>query len=406
MTVSAPIPTRHDFVGNDVATSFSYTLKIDVKTHVRLVHTDSAGVENGLADPLVVDVDYTVNGVGDAGGGTVDFPKAGSVYSTLATGEKLSIIYNLPIAQETDVPNLGRVFNEDIEKALDYITVLVNQLQEKFDRSIMLPEGSTLTDIDFPEGTSAAVRATKVAAWNSVGTALELLTPTIIDAVSVIAVKGDIAQGDAGGDAAKLAIGGTGSILSVVAGLLAYTTIGSANDTMQVVGGVPAWVTNPSINSPIIASFANAPHDHTNAAEGGLLTFRSVTLIIEPGATPGTNINVTEAAASLNYNSPTITNAANLAKSGSSGSFSLDAGGIVLTMDITENITGVISQSVLIHDINSSSTTEMYTPWCLVTGNNLAISFIKRGGQAQADMTAIFDAGDLVDIMIGYVTDS
>lgn len=174
MTISAVIPTRHDFTGNDVNESFSYTIKISNQTHIKLVHTDTDGVENALADPLVVDVDYTVNGVGDAGGGTVDFPKGGSVYSTLASGEKLSILYVFPIEQELDLPNLGRMFNESVEDQLDFMTVLHNQSQEKFDRSIKLVEGSTLTDIAWPEGADAAARKNKLVAWNDDSDALEL----------------------------------------------------------------------------------------------------------------------------------------------------------------------------------------------------------------------------------------
>ena len=291
MTTSATIPTRHNFTGNDVATSFSYTVKISNQAHIKLVHTDSAGVENGLADPPVVDVDYTVNGVGDTGGGTVDFPKAGSVYSTLATGEKLSILYVFPLEQQTDLPNTGRVFNESVEDQLDYNVHLTNQLKEKIDRSIQLVLGSTLTDIFFPEGTSADNRKLKGSRWNNAGTALELVSLISSTNVDPVAVKGDLIQGDDNGDAGKLAIGGTGAILSVVSGLLAYTAIGSTNDTLQVVGGVPAWVTNPTIADftnathdhadaagggntllvPTIASFANAAHNHLNAAGGGTL---------------------------------------------------------------------------------------------------------------------------------------
>lgn len=174
MTLSAVIPTRHNFTGNDVNESFSYTVKITDQDHIKLVHTDTDGLENTLADPLVVDVDYTVNGVDAAGGGTVDFPKAGSVYSTLATGEKLAIIYVFPIEQGLDLPNLGRMFNEAVEDQLDYMTILHNQAQEKFNRSIKLVEGSTLTDIAWPEGADAAARKNKLIAWNDDSDALEL----------------------------------------------------------------------------------------------------------------------------------------------------------------------------------------------------------------------------------------
>ena len=237
MTIAAIIPTRHNFVGNGVATSFSYAVKIRDKSHIKLVHTNSSGGEN----TLVVDVDYTVNGVDAVGGGTVDFPKAGSLYSTLATGEKLSILYVFPIEQTTDIPNTGRVFNETIEDQLDYITVLINQHEEKFNRSLKLLKGSTLIDIDFPEGISAANRATKGSRWNSAGTALEMITLTPGANIDPIAVKGDIIQGDAVGNADKLAIGAQGAILNVVSGLLAYLPIGAAGDILSVVSGLLAY---------------------------------------------------------------------------------------------------------------------------------------------------------------------
>ncbi len=236
MTLSAPIPTRHDYAGNDVTENFSYSNKIDDKGHLELVHTDASGAEN-LLGALVVDVDYTVNDVGVEGGGSVDFPKAGSIYSTLATGEKLAILYVLPIEQTTDVPNLGRVFNESIEGQLDYMTMVINQLQEQLDRTITLVKGSSLAEIEFPEGASAANRASKLAAWDATGLFLELVAIGGVANVDPIASKGDIVQGNASGDAAKLAIGGTGSLLNVASGLLEYLTVGSNNQVLSIFSG-------------------------------------------------------------------------------------------------------------------------------------------------------------------------
>ena len=170
MTISATIPTRHNSSGNGSATSFSYTVKIAASSDLKLVHTTSAGVET----TLVNNTDYTVNGAGDAGGGTVDFPKGGSSYSTLASGEKLAIIYAYPIEQTTDLPNTGRIFNESVEDQLDYITVLNNQHEEKFDRAVLLTEGSTMTGLTMPEGADANARKNKAIIWNEAGNDFEL----------------------------------------------------------------------------------------------------------------------------------------------------------------------------------------------------------------------------------------
>ncbi len=132
--------------------------------------------------------------------------------------------------------------------------------------------------------------------------------------------------------------------------------------------------------------------------------FRSIGLRLQPGATPGTNINATVLGGTFGYNLPSTTDTTDLAKSGSGGSFALDADGKVLTFDITENITGVLGATVSIHDLNTSSTTEMYTVQAQTSSNNLNISLIKRGTSANVDLTTILDAGDLCDVLIPYVT--
>jgi hypothetical protein len=134
---------------------------------------------------------------------------------------------------------------------------------------------------------------------------------------------------------------------------------------------------------------------------------RSTRLNFQPGATPGTNINVsTNDGGGRSYNSPSITNATNLAKSGTSGSFSLNAAGTILTLNLTEDVIGCLGISIVIHDINSSSTTEMYFPDFTVVGSNIDLRLRQRGGTAVVDLTTILDAGDRFDIMMSYITSS
>ncbi len=134
---------------------------------------------------------------------------------------------------------------------------------------------------------------------------------------------------------------------------------------------------------------------------------RSIYLMIEPGASAGTNITVTEEpSAGSSFNRPTITGAADLAKSGSIGSFALNGGGTILTMNITENIIGLLGVSISVHDINSSSTTEMYFPLVAISSNNLSISLTKRPGTIPVDLTSVMDAGDAVEMYISFITSS
>ena len=134
--------------------------------------------------------------------------------------------------------------------------------------------------------------------------------------------------------------------------------------------------------------------------------FRGTSFALEPGATPGTNINITQQSSNFGHNIPTITNATDLAKSGSSGSFALNAGGTEITMDITEAVVGVISASVIVHDLNASSTTagDIWVPFVQASSNNLLINLKQVGGDATEDLTTILQAGDKCTIMICYIT--
>ena len=157
-----------------------------------------------------------------------------------------------------------------------------------------------------------------------------------------------------------------------------------------------------SSNSAVLAASQQSIKAYVDSHQ----IIRTISLKIEPGVTPGTNINITNDGAPSGYNLPSITNATNLAKSGTSGSFALNANGTEITMDLTENITGVLSITVTGHDINTSSTTELYVPHINTLSNNMIIKLSKRGSVASIDWTTIIDAGDRCDVLIGFVTSS
>ena len=223
---------RDDYTATSGQTVFAYTFRILAKTDL-LVYDD------GTLKTLTTH--YTVSGVGDAGGGNVTF------LAGVTLNNPVIIIRDTPDTQNTDYTPSGEFPSASHETALDKLAMKSQDIEEKLTRAIKFVVTSALNSIDAPEGSSATDRGGKVWAWDSAGTGLELLTATVIDAVSVIAVKGDIAQGDSSGGAAKLAIGSTGGMLHVLSGLLAYLGIGSTNDTLQVVSGQPAWVANPAI---------------------------------------------------------------------------------------------------------------------------------------------------------------
>ena len=159
---------------------------------------------------------YSVSNVGTLAGGNITFNTGRTA------GEVITIIRNMPLSQETSYPAGGRLSTVNLEKNLDRLTMFTQDLAEEVGRAPKLPGTSTQSGLTFPEGTSATDRATKVPAWNSSGTDLELINATNVDATSVIATKGDIVQGSDAGNAEKLAIGTAGDILTVSSGKLLY----------------------------------------------------------------------------------------------------------------------------------------------------------------------------------------
>ena len=137
----------------------------------------------------------------------------------------------------------------------------------------------------------------------------------------------------------------------------------------------------------------------------GRNVLRSVRWRITPGATPGTNITIiTGAVSGTQFNIPGLANATDLGKGATVGDYSLDAGGSIITVNTTETVVGIISTSFVIHDLNTSSTTGMWTPYTRIIADKLTLRIVPRGTQSPVDWTTVMDAGDAVDMEVGFIT--
>ncbi|KKK89326.1 hypothetical protein LCGC14_2734220 [marine sediment metagenome] len=134
---------------------------------------------------------------------------------------------------------------------------------------------------------------------------------------------------------------------------------------------------------------------------------RSVRFRITPGATPNTNIDISnQNTQGYGYNPPTLSNANDLAKSGTKGSYSLDSSGDTITVNTVEDVVGILSGSINIHDLNNSSVTEMYTAFPQIVSDKLVLKIVKRGSIAPVDWTTIIDADDRLDYQVVFLTSS
>lgn len=125
-----------NYVGNGVATVFAVPFLFTKNSDLIVTRVDATG----NSTILVIGSDYTVSGAGNAPGGTV------TLSSALAVGATLNIRRSLPVVQETDLRNQGKFYQQTIEDALDYLTLLIQQAFGYLGRALLRPIGKAYYD--------------------------------------------------------------------------------------------------------------------------------------------------------------------------------------------------------------------------------------------------------------------
>jgi hypothetical protein len=110
------------FPGNDVATTFGFSVKSQKVTDIQATHISTALVET----KLVQGTDFSVD-LNDDGTSTINFPLGGSSFSTLATDENLEVRRLLPLTQTSKFSNHGPYNAQAVETALDRNTQMIQQ---------------------------------------------------------------------------------------------------------------------------------------------------------------------------------------------------------------------------------------------------------------------------------------
>lgn len=128
MTVPSTTNRSGPYMGNGVTTSFSYEFRIVNPAHVTVIRA-----EGGIETTLVLNTDYTVNDIGNAGGGSVVISPAPT------TGQSIVILRDVPFVQETDLENQGAYYAETVERTFDLSVMRDQQLQEQIDRTVKIP---------------------------------------------------------------------------------------------------------------------------------------------------------------------------------------------------------------------------------------------------------------------------
>lgn len=157
MTVSSTT-SKVSYSGNGSTTVFAYTFKVfDEDDLTVILRNDSTGNETVQA----ITTNYTVSGVGNAGGGNVTFVTAP------ASGITVVIRRASSQTQTTDYTPNDPFPAEAHEDALDKLTFIAQEVQEELDRAIKVSRTNTMTSTEFTVG--ATDRANKVLAFDSNG---------------------------------------------------------------------------------------------------------------------------------------------------------------------------------------------------------------------------------------------
>jgi len=244
-----------------------------------------------------------------------------------------------------------------------------------------LTADTSLVDADYVLMNDASGPTTKRSTWTSIKTFLQGLFTSAGDVLT----NDTIVRGDGGSRGVQ-------------------TTGITVADTTNNVSGMGTLGCGAITSTADVKANSNKYLIEGVASRGVL---RSVVIQVSPGATPNTNINVTafESAAYGAFNAPTSTDATNLAKSGTSGSWSLDAAGKSLECAFSETVVGFLGGNSIVQKINSASTVPYYIFPTVDTGK-MRLDLYKHGDNisTNTDWTAAIDASDDIFFMISMIT--
>jgi hypothetical protein len=288
MTITAQTAKSGPYNGNGSTTVFSYTFKVADEADLVVTVLSADG---GTETVKTLTTDYTVSGVGNAGGGSI------TMLVAPVTGEKLTITRSVDLDQEVDLQNRGSVNPQTLEDSLDKLTQIAQDQQQQLDRSLKVDLFETAdlatlttnvnavaaiaTEVGTVAGISSDVTAvagdaadigTVAGISSEVGTVAGIssdVTAVAADATDIGTVAGDIADVStvAGISSDVTSVAGISADVTTVAGISSDVTAvaGDAAD-IGTVAGISADVTSVAGISANVTTVAGISSDVTSVA--------------------------------------------------------------------------------------------------------------------------------------------
>ncbi|WP_143351245.1 hypothetical protein [Candidatus Avelusimicrobium gallicola] len=137
MTVSMQI-TKRIYQGNGITRKWDVDFPLLSAADLRIYVTSPQGAEEEISSDFSVDLLTH----------TLTYPTDESGKAALADGWKLTAVRATPLTQEIDLLRQGELDAEVLEEGYDKLTLLVQELEEKVDRSIKYPVSSQENDLE------------------------------------------------------------------------------------------------------------------------------------------------------------------------------------------------------------------------------------------------------------------
>lgn len=198
MTIQSESIKAGPFDGNGVTTVFAFNFKTFAEADLRVIYTDTYGVESDL----VLDSDYSVSLNADqetSPGGTVTYPLSGS---PLAVTEKLTILNEVDFLQGLDLQNGGEWNPQTLENALDLLTILVQRNREAATRGLRVPPSDETTSLTLPTKTTRAsaflafdADGEPIASAGGSSVPVSTFMATVVDALTALEARTDLRAG-------------------------------------------------------------------------------------------------------------------------------------------------------------------------------------------------------------------
>ena len=165
MTVSSSV-NKVIYSGNSATVLFPVSYYFLENSHLKVILRAADGTETVQA----LTTNYTVTGAGNPAGGSV------TMLVAPPTGTTLTIVRNVPATQETDYLANDPFPAESHERALDKLTMLVQENEEVASRALVVPASTpTTVNTTLPNPSPLGILA-----WNQNANAINYISPSDI----------------------------------------------------------------------------------------------------------------------------------------------------------------------------------------------------------------------------------